>query len=150
MILRIVLSSLLVVSAIATCFSAGFFLVFIEEGLQKQRVRSRLSIINWLCFPLAVAVYLAIPSALVVVFTSDPLRQSIAIVLLLVPPVLIPLITLLTGLRAGWEEITGHPAAYGGHPPGRLATIGSLVLMQGLYLVPPLSAWLLVSSAHRS
>lgn len=145
MILRTILVSALLLSTIASCISAGFFLVFIEEGLRKHGVGSRVSIINWLCLPLAVAVYLSIPAAFVVVFTSDPVRHTIAIVLLSVPSVLIPLITLMTVLRAGWEEIAGHPAAYGGHAPGRLATIGSLVLMQGLYLLPPVSAWFLSS-----
>ena len=141
--LRAALISALLLSTIASCFSAGFFLVFIEEGLRKHGGESRRSIVNWLCLPLAVAVYLSIPAALMVVFTSDPVRHTIAIVLLSLPPVLIPLITLTTVVRAGWQEITGHPAAYGGRPPGRFATVGSLVLMQGLYLLPPVSAWFL-------
>ena len=145
--LRAVLVCVLLLSTIASCLFAGFFLVFIEAGLLKHQEKPGIRLINWLCFPLVIAVYLSIPAAFVVVFTSDPLRHTIALVLLSVPPVVIPLITLLTILRAGWEEITGHPAAYGGHPPGRLATVGSLALMEGLYLLPPLSAWFLSSFA---
>ena len=143
--LRALLVCVLLLSTIASCLFAGFFLVFIEAGLLKQQEKPGIRMIRWLCFPLGIAVYLSIPAASVVVFTSDPTRHTIALGLLSLLPVVMPLITLLTILRAGWEEIAGHPAAYGGHPPGRLATVGSLVLMEGLYLLPPLSAWLLSS-----
>ena len=141
--MKIALVVVLLLSSIASCFSAGFFLVFIEAGLQKRGVNPKLSVVSWLCLPLAIAVYLSIPAALMVAFTSDPVRHTIAIVLLSLPPILIPFVTLITIVRAGWEEITGHPAAHGGRPPGRLAIVGSLVLMQGLHLLPPVAAWLI-------
>ena len=145
MILRAVLSLVLLLSTTATFFVAGLFVAGTTESLRSRVIEPTRSVVDWLCFPLVAALYLSIPIALMVVFRSHPALDHLAILLLSLPAILVPLIVLIDVLTYGWEELVGHPAAHGGRPPSRLAEIGRLVLVQGLLLPPPVTAWLLVS-----
>ncbi len=144
-VLRAILIVVLLLSTTASFFYAGLFLVGTTEWLRSRRVEPTRSVVDWLCFPLSVALYLSIPLALTVVFRSHPSLDTLAILLLALPAVLLPLIMLLSVLGVGWEVLVGHPASRGGRPPRWLAEIAGWVLMQGLLLLPPLAAWLLTS-----
>ena len=81
---------------------------------------------------------------MVVIFGPDEVRPAWAL-LLAVTPVLFPITTALTALTTGWEALTGTPEAHGGRPRSRFSELGELALMEGLFLLPPATAWGLIS-----
>ena len=143
--LRAVLIPVLVFTTICSLIVASVIAWGVSEGLSGHERRPASVLASWLSFLLVVAAFLATGAVVVVVFDPDPSHHRRSLLVLWLLPFLF-LMTIAGIILAGaWELFTGHPTAYGGRPRRRLETVSWLVLVESLFLLPPVTAWLLLS-----
>lgn len=143
--LRIVLNLILVTSTIGTLFLVGIGSVGLTEWLNARGREPAKTVLGLLSFVMSVAAFFAIgPVASMVLNPGGNLPERM-LLLLCVTPVLFPITNAILILAEGWEPLTGTAEAHGGHPPSRLSELGALALMEGLFLLPPVTAWSLLS-----
>ena len=143
--LRVVLNLVLVTSTIGTLFLVGMGGVGLTEWLNARGREPAKTVLGLLSFVMSVAAFFAIgPVASMVLNPGGNLPERM-LLLLCVTPMLFPITNAILILAEGWEPLTGTAVAHGGHPPSRLSELGRLALMEGLFLLPPATAWILLS-----